>query len=157
MNTIVPPVAAAADIDDSSETQVVPEALIALHNRTVDAAKGFGTMVEKAEPSFRDIAERFRKLHARHASDLARLLSDSGVEVDNDGTFMGTVNRAVVSVRAMFDEIDEDVMKQVRDGEDWLLQAFDKAIQEQNAPATPPLRQMRDELVELLADPRQFG
>jgi uncharacterized protein (TIGR02284 family) len=158
MHTIVPPVAAAMDIEDTTDAPVVPEALIALHNRTVDAAKGYATMVEKAEPTFRDTAERFRALHARHAFDLSRLLSDRGIEPDGDGTFMGTINRAVVTVRAFFDEIDEDVMKQVRDGEDWLLQAFDEAIEEQrNAPAVAPLRQMRDELVALLDDTRQVG
>lgn len=94
------------------------DALAKLYDRTLDAMQGYVTMVEKAEPSFRDTAERFRALHVRHADVLARLLADLGVEADGEGSLMGRINQAVVSVRAFFDEIDEDVMDQVRSGED---------------------------------------
>jgi hypothetical protein len=40
----------------------------------------------------------------------------------------GGLNRAVVSARAFLDEIDEDVMDQVRSGERHVLGAFDAAL-----------------------------
>jgi uncharacterized protein (TIGR02284 family) len=134
------------------------DALAKLYDRTLDSMKGYATMVEKAEPSFRNTAEQFRTLHARHADVLARLLADLGVEPDGDGSLMGTVNKAVVSLRALVDEIDEDVMDQVRNGEDWVLKAFDAAIEEQEASATTArLREMRAELVDLLDATRTLG
>ena len=131
-------------------------ALIALYDRSVDSVNGFATMVEKAEPSFRDTAERFRALHTQHANTLARILADHGVRTDANGSIMGLVNQAVVTFRAFFDEIDEDVMDQVRSGEDWVLKAFDTAMEEQPA-LTPTLYKMRDELTSLLADTRNLG
>jgi uncharacterized protein (TIGR02284 family) len=157
MQTIVPPFPLAdprEEITDQSE----PEALMALYDRTVDSVQGYAKMVEKAESSFRDTAERFRALHARHADDLARLLSDLGFEAAGDGTIMGTVNRVVVTFRSFFDDIDEDVMDQVRSGEDWVLKAFDEAIDEHEGTAVAAkLRELQAELTELLADTRNLG
>lgn len=134
------------------------DALAKLYDRTIDSMKGYATMVEKAEPSFLDTAEQFRALHARHADVLARLLADLGVETDGDGSLMGRVNQAVVSVRAFFDEIDADVMDRVRRGEDWVLQAFDAAIAEQEGSGNSArLREMQAELVELLQRTRDLG
>ncbi len=167
MQTIVPPMSLADPRDDQTEDRHAV-ALIALHDRTVDSVKGHVKMVEKAEPAFRDIAEQFRALHARHAGDLARLLADLGVEAESDGTIMGTVNQAVVTFRAFFDDIDEDVMDQVRSGEDWVLKAFDAAIEEQQSAErlgadqvgirpVAKLREMRAELVTLLDETRDLG
>ncbi|WP_232622674.1 DUF2383 domain-containing protein [Pseudorhodobacter sp. MZDSW-24AT] len=134
------------------------DALLALQRRTVDALTGYVKMVEKAEPEFRPVAERFRALHDRHNAALTAMLIRHGVEPDADGTFMGTVNKAVVSLRALFDEIDEDVMDSIRDGENHVLEAFDEAI---GASGMPPadvteLRDMRDELTVLLQDTRHL-
>lgn len=131
-------------------------ALVALYDRSVDSVKGYKTMVEKSEPAFREIAERFHALHAMHADRLGALLFDQGVMPESDGTVMGMVNQAAVSLRAFFDDIDEDVMDQVRSGEDWVLKAFDDAIAEQ-AGAGPVLQAMRTELTTLLADTRGLG
>ena len=131
-------------------------ALVALYDRSVDSVKGYAKMVDKAEPSFRPIAERFHALHVRHTETLARLLADLGVGAAADGSVMGLVNQAVVTFRAFFDDIDEDVMDQVRSGEDWVLKAFDDAIAEQPG-LVLVLREMRDELTDLLAETRTLG
>lgn len=129
----------------------VADAVADLHTRTVDALAGFETMVEKAEPAFRDIVERFRDLHARHAGALKAILADLGIEVDDDGSFMGTVNEAVVSLRAFFDEIDEDSMDNIRSGEEHVLRAFDAAIAGGlSQPHETSISEMRAELRDLL-------
>jgi|GEM_PF-921215 len=157
MNTIVPPLPG-IDPRDRRDRADDARALIALYDRTVDSVKGYAKMVEKAEPAFRDTAERFRTLHARHAEDLARILSDLDVDTDGAGSVMGTVNQAVVTFRAFFDDIDEDVMDQVRSGEDWVLKAFEDAIAEQDSTdAGPKLRAMQTELINLLAETRHLG
>ncbi len=134
------------------------DALIALQDRTLDTLKGFAKMVALADPAFHDIAERFRALHARHADTLARVLADLGIGAEADGTLMGTVNETVITFRAFFDTIDEDVMDQVRSGEDWVLKSFDAAIAAQDdAGLTARLREMRGELVGLLAETSDLG
>ena len=133
------------------------ESLANLFDRTVDSAKGFARMVENAEPAFRDTPERFRALHCRHSGMLARVLADHGIDAPGNGTIMGSVNAAVITFRAFFDEIDEDAMDQIRSGEEWVLKAFDEAINAQTDTAVAAhLREMRDELVALLADTRDL-
>lgn len=118
-----------------------------LYTRIVDAKAGFDVMVDKAEPEFRDVATSFRDMHARHAEQIARLLHG---HVDADGSLMGTVNKAMVSIRALFDEIDEDVMDQVRNGEAQVLSAFREAEANSAAPHEAQLIAMRAELEDLL-------
>jgi Domain of unknown function (DUF2383) len=158
MQTIITPLGGIADPLAETEAHRDGSALAALYDRTIDSVKGYTKMVEKAEPSFRDTAERFRALHAGQATAIARLLAESGVAVDAEGTVMGTVNKAVVTFRAFFDDIDEDVMDQVRSGEDWVLKSFDEAIAEQAGGGhSAALREMRAELTDLLADTRHLG
>jgi hypothetical protein len=147
--------------EDSDTPRAAPDAeqeLLTLQRRTADALAGYVTMVDKAEASFRPVAERFRALHDRHNAALVAMLIRHGAEADADGSFMGSVNKAVVSLRALFDEIDEDVMDSIRDGENYVLNAFDDAIA---AIGMPPadvadLRAMRDELTLLLQDTRHM-
>lgn len=150
----IPPLAGRAPAGSAASTRT----LVALHDRTVDTIEGYRTMVEKAEPSFVSAAERFLELHERHAEALSRLLIAEGRGGEADGTLMGTVNRAVVTVRSFFDDIDEDVMDQVRSGEDWVLKAFDAAIAEHQAtPIGEELATMRGELASLLDETRHLG
>lgn len=127
-------------------------------NRTNDALAGFETMVEKAEPAFRPVAERFRALHARHAAELARLLRAAGRVPDTDGTIMGTVNRAVVATRAFFDRIDTDVLAQVFSGEEYVTDAYRAALE---APLSSPehdvLSGLLTELQTLVAETRALA
>lgn len=104
------------------------DALEALHTRTLDTLAGFEKMVEKAEPEFRPVAERFRSLHEAHAKALMTMLLAQGRTPDADGSLMASVNRAVISTRAFLDEIDDDVMDRVRSGEQHVLGAFDEAL-----------------------------
>jgi uncharacterized protein (TIGR02284 family) len=134
----------------STGQQVTPTALITLHDRTRDAVRGYAVMLEKAEPSFQGTVRQFHDLHLRQAETLANLLQSQGQEVDRDGTLMGAVNEAVVSIRAFFDEIDADTLVQIRNGEDRILKAFDAAIAEQDAVTADTLLDMRGDLTRLL-------
>lgn len=140
------------EVRDDEPTETVEDALASLHRRSVDNVAGFAAMVSRAEPSFRDVPQKFHDLHQRHASALAQMLQGRGLEPDADGSFMATVNRVVVSVRSLFDDIDADVMQQIRSGEEWTLDAFDSAIAAlRDAPEEARLHDMRAELTELLA------
>ncbi|MCE6949717.1 PA2169 family four-helix-bundle protein [Cereibacter sphaeroides] len=143
--------------DQSHAQEKATDALAALHDRTIDVLAGFETMVDKAEPDFRPLAERFRGLHQRHAGQIAALLAAAGREADADGTFMSTVNRAVVSMRSLVDDIDEDILKQVESGEQHVVDAFDEALAQPQSPeAKGRLAEMRQELVSLLGEARAW-
>lgn len=134
------------------------DALAQLHTLSVDTERGFDKMVKKAEPDFLPIAERFRALHGRHIARLDAMVREMGGLPDTDGSFMGTVNVAVVSLRAVFDAIDAEVMDQVRSGEANVMTAFDRAI----AASLPQghrdaLTAMKTELTKLLDDTRKLG
>jgi hypothetical protein len=150
-------------VDTGEETQpgAAPDAgaeLLTLQQRTVDSLAGYDTMVKKAEPDFRPVVERFRGVHTRHSTALSAMLLRHGHQPDADGTFMGTVNKAVVTMRALFDEIDEDAMDSIRDGENHVLSAFDDAIAASGMPPADvtELHDMRDELTALLQDTRHL-
>lgn len=149
---------APSDDDFETDNRDDGEAIVTLHNRTVDVLAGYTKMVEKAEPMFKVVAERFRALHAEQADSLARLLARLGHDADEDGTLMGTFNVAVVSLRALFDSIDTDVMDNIRRGEDTVLSAFDDAIEKTvDRAAQSELRDMRAALTSLLDQTRHLG
>lgn len=127
------------------------DALIALHNRSVDTLAGYHKMVEKAEPAFRSIPEEFRALHAIQAERIARMLAELGCQVEPNGTFMGTMNAVAVSVRAVFDQIGPGIVDTIRSHERANLEAFDRAIAADLSSANKTaLLEMRGDLTKLL-------
>lgn len=147
-NPAVPPFGVGVDATGTEPSgRTSNDHLRDLHTRIVDAKAGFDVMVDKAEPEFRDVAVSFRDMHARHAEAIADMLHGN---VDADGSIMGTVNKAVVSLRAWFDEIDEDVMDQVRHGEAHVIDAY-RTAEKHSAPADEArLIALRAELEDLL-------
>ena len=116
----------------TANTDFTPEALDKIQTaltRSVDARAGFETMVKKAEPELLPIARQFHDTHDQHAKQLSSLFAMHGRDPDADGSLMSTVNTAVVSARALFDEIDGDVMDNVRSGETHVLNALAEAAE----------------------------
>jgi hypothetical protein len=134
------------------------DVLLKLHRLSVDTLRGFQKMVEQAEVEFRPTAELFSTLHGRHVARLDAMLRKMGAQPDEDGSFMGAVNVAVVSLRAVFDAIDMEVMDRVRSGEENVIVAFDLAI-ETSLPLgyREALSQMKTELTDLLDKTRKLG
>ena len=133
------------------------DALMDLHTLSVDTQRGFLKMQEKAQADFLPVANKFSTLHGQHIVRLATMIKDMGGLPDADGSFMGAVNTAAVTLRALFDDIDSGVMTQVRRGEDQILAAFDRAI-DASLPEghADTLRQMKSELITLLDDTRDL-
>lgn len=118
----------------------------AARTRTLDALAGFDKMAEHAEPEFAPTVAAFRDLHRRHADALTRILADAGHPPADDGSIMGTVNRLVVATRALFDEIDRDVLSPIRSGEEHVVTAYDEAL------GSDLPEEVREELVEMRAE-----
>lgn len=132
------------------------EALQDLLTRLVDAREGLDSMLKRAEPEIEPILKKIREEHHEAAERVTALLVAEGGEPDSEGSAMATVNKTVVSLRAAFDELDVDALKQVADGEDTVLGAFDDAI-EQHETGRPreDLVEMRGMLKELVDEARR--
>ncbi len=128
-----------------------------LLTRSVDAVAGFEMMAKKAKPEFRPTAKRFLQTHRDHVSDLSDILSECGREPVLDGSFMSSVNASVVSLRALFDEIDNDVMNSIKVGERPIINIFDELIMEAGLNYdTSEFERMRSELLQLTEEKRQI-
>lgn len=104
------------------------DSLARLHTRLVDAANGFDTATDKAEP---EIATPLRELAALHRDDaeaLADLLAIEGRRPDADGSFMTVVHRTIFSVRALFDRLGEEALPPIISGEQAILELYDDAL-----------------------------
>ena len=89
---------------------------------------------------------------------LAPMLAARGLDGEASPSVMGTINKAVVSVRALFDDIDTDVMDRIRSGEEHVRDAFGVAIGSGLSGAEQrDVQRMRDELDSLLADTSHLG
>lgn len=101
--------------------------LAEVHTRVRDTIAGLEKLHEKAEPDFRPVAQQLLSLHRRHSADLEAHLADVGHEAQEDGSFFSTVNRAVIEIRSWFDDISDNVMSQVKEGEKHVLEAYENA------------------------------
>lgn len=101
--------------------------LAEVHTRVLDTIGGFQKLIEKAEPEFAPIAQAFHDMHARHEREVAAYLSKAGRNPQDDGSFFGSVNKAVVEMRSWFTDIDHNAMEQVKEGEKHVLEAYHEA------------------------------
>lgn len=126
-----------------------------VHTRVLDTISGFDKLVEKAEPEFKPTAQSFLVAHSRHETVLAAYLAQCGREPDEDGSFIGTLNRAVIEARSWFEDVDKDILDRVADGERQLLETYAEARDAgQTVEANAILTQQMAEIEDLL---RQFG
>ncbi|MCB6176582.1 PA2169 family four-helix-bundle protein [Rhodobacter sp. Har01] len=132
------------------------DALGTLHTRIVDIGAGFETMLDKAEPGFRPVVERFVALHRGQAAAVAELIGH-GPDAAGGESLMATVNRTVVSLRSFFDEIDADTLGQIRSGEEHVFDAYDAAIAAATGARGQALARLRGELSALIEDTRRQG
>lgn len=112
--------------------------LKSLHTTVVDARNGYDEALADAEgkgltPLFREMAD----LHGGHAGELASELLKSGEEPNNDGSFLSTIHRTVISIRSLFGGLDETILPGLIDGEERVLSYYDEAM----ADASPADRQ----------------
>ncbi|EEW25580.1 DUF2383 domain-containing protein [Rhodobacter ferrooxidans] len=140
------------------ETTAAIDAVAEVLTQSLDALEGYATMVEKAEPQFRPIAERFRALHASHSTSLAEMVKRLGGVPDMSGSYMGKLDKAVVTLASVFGAIDQHEMKHVRSGEQSVLHAFAKAVSA-GLPASEQARvlTMQGELLALLDNTRDLA
>jgi uncharacterized protein (TIGR02284 family) len=129
------------------------DALKSLHTSLIDARKGYETAVADAEaPDMKAIFQKMLALHADAHRDVHALLAERGERPDEDGSFMATVHKTVISVRSAVQGLDRASLPSFADGEERIVQAYDEAIAAD--PGASALRKDRDALVAAIAELR---
>ncbi len=105
------------------------EALQNLLTAMIDSRHGYEEALADAEgkgltPLFRDMIA----MRKRDESRVSALLVTEGVEADQSGSFMTTVHRTVISIRAALTGLHENILPALESGEQWIVGAYDKAI-----------------------------
>ena len=85
-------------------------------------------------------------LHQTHSEALAADLKRHGEEVDDSGSFLSTIHRTVISIRALFGGLDESVLPGLIDGEERLLEYYDEALSDCPPSETATLSEQRQTL-----------
>jgi len=127
----------------------IKDDLINLYTHAIDARHGYEEALEDADgrgmtPLFREMTS----LHTTNATELAGELARYGEHPDEDGSFMSTVHRTVISVRALFGGLDGSVLPGLIDGEKRNISTYDKILDRDTfAPETRALlARQRDRL-----------
>jgi uncharacterized protein (TIGR02284 family) len=109
-----------ADIFDELKT---------LHTHAIDARHGYEEALQDAEgrgmtPLFRDMIS----LHTTNGEELAAMLPRSDFLPDENGSFMSTVHRTIISIRSLFGGLDESILPGLIDGENRNVNAYLKTL-----------------------------
>ncbi len=107
------------------------EHMKSLHTTVVDARNGYEEALKDAEgkglsPLFREMIN----LHKNHADALAADLVRHGAKVDDKGSFLSTIHRAVINIRALFGGLDESILPGLIDGEERVVTYYDEALRD---------------------------
>jgi uncharacterized protein (TIGR02284 family) len=136
------------------------DSLKSLHTVLVDAEKGYETAIEDAQDAQVKAAfETFSALHARAHADVHALLVAQGESPDESGSFLSIVHKTVISVRSALAGLDRSSLPSFLDGEERIVQAYDKAISDAGStgPAYEALTRDRQALVAAIADVRALA
>lgn len=116
--------------DDSEALDLVAE----VHTRVLDTVAGMEKLHDKADADFKATAQDLLAMHRRHEADLSAYLVAQGRDAQEDGSFFATVNRAVIEMRSWVDDISDNVMTQVKEGEKHVLEAYSDALEAAGQP-----------------------
>ena len=108
----------------------VLKTLETLTDTAIDSAKGYDLAAEKADnpglkATFRDQAAKRRRTIADLNAEIARL---GGTPRDHDGTALGDLHRIWTKIIDRFSDGDRAATDNVEEGEDYIKDKFDAAI-----------------------------
>jgi len=104
------------------------EALHDARTATNDVLEGYREMAERAKPEIQSAIHRLTGMHERHTVELDAELQRMRDAQQNDSSFQGTVNKAVVILRDWVSDLDHDVLPAVRQGEEALRDQYTKSL-----------------------------
>jgi len=136
------------------------EPLKSLHTKLLDAKNGYETAIADAEtPEMKALFERIASLHERAHADVHAILLAKGEHPDESGSFLSLVHKTVITVRSATTGLDRASLPSFADGEERIIQAYDRAIAELGTsdPSGGTLRMHRDALSAAIAEMKQLA
>lgn len=136
------------------------DALKSLHTALIDAGKGYVVAEKDAEsPELKRIFQKMSALHEQAHAQVHAILAAKGEKADDAGSFMSTVNKAVVAVRAAVTGLDRRSLSSFASGEERIVADYDKAIEAHAAEVevVETLRRQRSSLVEMIAEMKSLA
>lgn len=103
--------------------------LAALATALIDSRNGYYEALDDAEG--RGLTKLFKEMIAMRTEAIVELepfVIAVGGNVNEDGSFMSTVHRTVISIRSMLTELDEKILPSLISGEERILAYYDDAI-----------------------------
>ena len=97
-------------------------------------------------------------LRDRHHEELHTLLRSGGETPDDSGSFMATVHKTVIGVRAAVTGLDKNSLSSFASGEEEIVDQYDKAIAEAKGGAGEDvLTRQKAELTSKIADMKRMA
>lgn len=93
-----------------------------------DIIKGYGAMIDRADPDLQPVVQRLHALHKAHADEVMTELEAMGGHPENSGSMMGAVRVAVATAQDWFDTLDSSAVPRIIGGEERLIRAYADAI-----------------------------
>lgn len=129
------------------------ETLQSLHTALADSREGYEKALDLAEG--KGLTLLFREMIAmrtQHAALIEVHLAAAAMPTGDGTSFMATVHRTVIGIRALFTELDESILPGLIDGEKRILAYYDEAIAAAAAdsPAHATLVSQRGELLDAI-------
>lgn len=138
------------------------DTLGALLTALIDSRNGYREGLKKADEAPVEgspIGLLFGDLIGLRSDQIAALrpLVPTAVASDDAGSFMSTVHRTVIDVRALVTGLDESILPGIIDGEERIARMYDEALPlaRSNAAVEPILRKQRDAIRAKLDDLRR--
>jgi uncharacterized protein (TIGR02284 family) len=102
-----------------------------LHTALIDTSRGYEEAIKDSNGG--QLSPLFRELLALHNKDHAELhqvISKTGETPDDSGSFMSTVHRVVIDMRAAITGLDENALSAFISGEESIIGLYDEALEE---------------------------
>lgn len=129
------------------------DALTSLHTTLIDSRNGYEEALKDAsEDGMMTLFQEMVALRTAAAVELEPLVRAAGGELKQDGSFMSTVHRAVISFQSILTGLDETILPGLIDGEKRVLSSYDDAIKAASGEALGVLQRQRQELLQRIAE-----
>lgn len=129
------------------------DALSALHTTLVDSRNGYEEALKDAGKSgLVTLFEEMIAMRQQDSVELEPLLLAAGATPDDNGSFMSTVHRTIISFQSMLTDLDESVLPGFIDGERRILGYYDDAISKAGDPDREVLQRQRAALAERIEE-----
>jgi uncharacterized protein (TIGR02284 family) len=114
--------------------QIVDQ-LRALHTHAIDARNGYEEALEDAgTKGLSGLFQDMVSLHAGNADELSAELLRGGQKPNDEGSFMSSVHRTIMSIRSLFGGLGQSVLPGLIDGEERNASAYRDTLASPNIP-----------------------